>query len=95
VPISSGKTGQVNSANDSGTVPFEQALKKLEAIVDAMESEDLPLETLLAKYEEGTQLARVCQQKLAEADLKIQQLEKNAAGEMMLKPLASTESEPI
>jgi len=28
-----------------------------------MESEDLPLETLLGKYEEGTQLARVCQEK--------------------------------
>lgn len=52
-----------------------------------MESEDLPLETLLARYEEGTQLAKVCQEKLAEAELKIQQLEKNAAGELKLKPL--------
>src|SRR5215468_2051473 len=74
-------------------LPFEEALKKLEAIVEAMESEDLPLETLLAKYEEGTQLARVCQDKLAEAELKIQQLEKNAAGEMKLTPLSSDESE--
>ena len=53
-----------------------------------MESEDLPLESLLAKYEEGTQLARTCQDKLAEAEVKIQQLEKNAAGEMKLKPMA-------
>ena len=52
-----------------------------------MESEDLALETLLAKYEEGTRLARMCQEKLAEAEMKIQQLEKNAAGEMQLKPL--------
>jgi exodeoxyribonuclease VII small subunit len=70
-----------------GNVPFEEALKKLEGIVEAMESEDLPLETLLAKYEEGTRLARVCQEKLAEAELKIQQLEKNSAGEMKLKPV--------
>ena len=66
-------------------------MKKLETIVAAMESEELPLETLLAKYEEGTRLARTCQEKLAEAELKIQQLEKNAAGEMKLQPLALPE----
>ena len=67
-------------------VPFEEALKKLEGIVEAMESQDLPLETLLARYEEGTRLVKICQDKLSEAELKIQQLEKNAAGEMKLKP---------
>ena len=66
-------------------------MKKLETIVAAMEGEDLPLETLLAKYEEGTRLARICQEKLAEAELKIQQLEKTAAGEMKLKALATLE----
>jgi len=70
-------------------LPFEQALQKLESIVEAMESEELPLESLLSKYEEGTRLARTCQEKLAEAELKIQQLEKNASGEMKLKPLAT------
>ena len=53
-----------------------------------MESGDLPLETLIAKYEEGMALAKACQQKLAEAELKIQQLEKTAGGELKLKPLA-------
>ena len=66
-------------------------MKKLETIVSAMEAEDLPLETLLAKYQEGTRLARTCQEKLAEAELKIQQLEKTTAGEMKLKPLATPE----
>ncbi len=51
-----------------------------------MEVEDLPLETLLAKYEEGTRLAKTCQGKLAEAEVKIRQLEKDATGEMKLKP---------
>jgi exodeoxyribonuclease VII small subunit len=69
-------------------LPFEDALKKLESIVEAMESEDLPLESLLARYEEGTRLARTCQDKLSEAEVKIQQLEKNTAGEMKLKSLA-------
>lgn len=84
VPKNAGQTNPAKAAN----LPFEEALKKLETIVTAMEAEDLPLETLLAKYEEGTRLARVCQEKLAEAELKIQQLEKTAAGEMKLKPVA-------
>ena len=81
-----------NSSKNAGSnhsaknLPFEDALKKLEGVVEAMESGDLPLETLLARYEEGTRLVKVCQEKLAEAELKIQQLEKNAAGEMKLKP---------
>ena len=83
------KSARVNDPAKSGNVPFEEALKKLEAIVEAMESEELPLESLLTKYEEGTRLARTCQEKLAEAELKIQQLEKNASGEMKLKPLAT------
>jgi len=69
------------------SLPFEEALKKLEGVVEAMESDDLPLETLLARYEEGTKLVKTCQEKLAEAELKIQQLEKSAAGDMKLKPL--------
>jgi exodeoxyribonuclease VII small subunit len=68
-------------------MPFEEAVEKLEAIVDAMESGDLPLETLMSKFEEGTKLARLCQARLAQAELKVQQLEKNTAGELTLKPI--------
>ncbi len=82
-----------NRPAKAGTLPFEEALKKLEAVVDTMAAEELPLETLLAKYEEGTQLARVCQEKLAEAELKIQQLEKTATGELKLQPLSPATSE--
>jgi exodeoxyribonuclease VII small subunit len=82
VPNPSKSAGQNNPAKSP---PFEEALKKLEGIVEAMESDDLPLEALLARYEEGSKLVKICQEKLAEAELKIQQLEKNAAGEMKLK----------
>ena len=75
------------AGNSAKTPPFEEALKKLESIVEAMESDDLPLETLLAKYEEGSKLVKLCQEKLADAEVKIQQLEKTAAGEMKLKPI--------
>lgn len=74
-------------------VPFEEALKQLETIVEAMESDDLPLETLLARYEEGTKFARLCQEKLAEAELRIQQLEKAAGGELKLKPWSAESAE--
>src|SRR5437016_4452559 len=92
VPNALKNVAQTPPAKPTG-LPFEEALKKLESIVEAMESEDLPLETLLAKYEEGTRLAKICQEKLSEAEVKIQQLEKNAAGEMKLTPLTLAESE--
>ena len=74
-----------------GSPPFEAALKQLEGIVEAMEGDDLPLETLLARYEEGARLVKICQEKLAEVEVKIQQLEKDAAGEMKLAPLDLSE----
>ena len=88
MPNHSKSAGQNSPAKNP---PFEEALQKLEAVVEAMESDDLPLETLMAKYEEGAKLVKICQEKLAEAELKIQQLEKNTAGEMKLKPLDLTE----
>lgn len=80
------KNAQPNAGKTS--LPFEQALTKLEEIVEAMESEELPLEELLSKFEEGTRLAKVCQEKLSEAEVKIKQLEKTAGGEMKLKALS-------
>ena len=77
----------------SDELPFEEAMKRLEAIVDAMEQGDLPLETLMARFEEGARLAKICQTKLAEAEVKIQQLEKNAAGEMILRPFEARHDE--
>jgi exodeoxyribonuclease VII small subunit len=85
------KPGKGGDSARSGSLPFEEALQKLEGIVEAMEAGDLPLETLIARYEEGARLAKICQEKLAEAELKIQQLEKNAAGEMKLKPVDLSE----
>jgi exodeoxyribonuclease VII small subunit len=71
-------------------IPFEEAMQKLESIVDAMESGELPLESLMAKFEEGTRLAKLCQSKLAQAEVKVQQLEKSAAGDITLKPVESS-----
>lgn len=69
-------------------MPFEAAIDKLEAIVESMEGDDLPLEVLLSKFEEGAKLAQLCQAKLAEAELKIQRLEKKLSGELTLTPVS-------
>lgn len=75
--------------------PFEEAMKRLETIVDAMESDELSLEQLLARYEEGMTLARVCQTKIGDAEVKIQKLEKSAQGALTLKPMALEDSEEV
>lgn len=88
MPNPSKGAGQNNPAKNP---PFEEALQKLEAIVEVMEAGDLPLETLIARYEEGARLVKICQEKLAEAEVKIQQLEKTAAGELKLKTVSLSE----
>jgi len=46
---------------------FESALERLERIVDEMEEDRMPLEQLLERYGEGTDLLRICQDKLEAA----------------------------
>ena len=89
--MSKAAKGAAGAAANVSDLPFEEALQKLEAVVEAMEADDLPLEALLARYEEGTRLAQACQAKLAEAELKIQKLEKSATGELAVKPLSLSE----
>ena len=85
--------GAEGALDDIQKLPFEEALKRLETIVESMEAQDLPLETLLARYAEGTRLSQLCQAKLNEAELKIQQLEKSGKGELTLKPIPNPEEE--
>ena len=50
---------------------FEDAINKLESIVEHFESGDLPLEEMIKQYEEGTSLAKFCLKKLEDAENKI------------------------
>jgi exodeoxyribonuclease VII small subunit len=61
-------------------LPFEAALERLETIVESMESGEIPLAELLAKFEEGNKLLKVCEGRLKEAELKIEQLKKQKDG---------------
>ncbi len=67
-------------------VSFEKALEKLEKIVAELEAGDISLEDALARYEEGIKLSRLCQEKLTQAEKKIEVLSKNAKGELVKKP---------
>ncbi len=62
---------------------FEAALAKLEAIVESMESGQVPLAELLDKFEEGSKLLRVCEARLKDAELKIEQLRKQKDGAVL------------
>ncbi len=64
--------------------PFEAALKQLEEIVQRLEKGELSLEDSLKLYEEGIRLSRLCHAKLDEAEGRIEQLLKDARGELVL-----------
>ncbi|HEV3147097.1 MAG TPA: exodeoxyribonuclease VII small subunit, partial [Chthoniobacterales bacterium] len=49
---------------------FEGAMDRLETIVEQMESGKLPLEDLIVRYEEGMNLVKICQERLASAEQK-------------------------
>jgi exodeoxyribonuclease VII small subunit len=59
---------------------FEDALIRLEAVVESMESGEVPLAELLARFEEGNKLLKVCEARLKDAELKIEQLKKQREG---------------
>ena len=78
---------------DLGSVPFEEALQRLESVVEAMETGDLPLEKMLLHFEEGMRLTQACQSKLADAELRIEQLEKTIVGDLAIKPGDTADSD--
>ena len=71
---------------------FESALTQLEIIVESMESGDVPLAELLAKFEEGNKLLKVCEGRLKDAELKIELLKKQKDGVVFTKFETSSEA---
>jgi exodeoxyribonuclease VII small subunit len=70
---------------------FERAMERLEAIVEQMESGKLPLEDLIVRYEEGMNLVKVCQERLANAEQKIAIIARNSAGKSLVKQFEPTQ----
>ena len=63
------------------TVNLEKTLADLEALVEELESGDLPLEKAMKKFEDGIKLTRACQAALKDAEQKVEILVQSAGGE--------------
>ena len=56
---------------------FENDLKKMQSILEEIESKDLNLEEIIDKYKLGIELSKKCQKALEEAEQKIKQVSDN------------------
>ncbi len=74
---------------------FEDALKKLEEIVEELEEGGLSLDESLARYEEGIKLSNLCTKKLEVAKKKVETLVKGADGKFTLKPFDESSLEGV
>ncbi len=62
------------TASEVSALDFEAALKELEAIVQRLERGDAALEDAIRLYERGAALKAHCEQKLADARLRVEQV---------------------
>ena len=72
---------------------FEESLKRLEKIVEQLEHGDLPLETSIQLFEEGTRLSMECKNLLDKAEGRVQILIKHRDGTMKAEPYPPGKSE--
>lgn len=74
---------------DNGTaapsLTFEASLARLEQIVREMEDAALPLQRMLALFEEGTLLGKRCQELLDQAELRVKQVMQDANGVVQVR----------
>lgn len=70
---------------------FEEALARLEQIVEALERGDAPLHEALALFEEGVGVARLCSRRLDEAETKIRTLLEADDGTLVVDSAAGGE----
>ena len=71
---------------------FDATLSELESIVQKMEQGDLPLEEALKQFEQGIALVRLAQQKLDQAEQKVQIL-LSEGGSERLEPFTPRQGE--
>ncbi len=58
----------------SQEITFEQAMTQLDEIVRKLESGQIPLEEAVKTYEKGMELKKICEEKLKNAEMKIEKL---------------------
>ena len=65
---------------------FEQAMQRLDAIVEAMEAGEIGIEESISKYEEAMRLAAHCRRILDESEQRIKKIQLDAAGQPRTEP---------
>ncbi len=70
---------------------FDDGMAELEAIVARLERGELPLEEALAAFEAGIALVRALNQRLTEAEARIELLSRDAGGNLQLRPISDDE----
>ena len=65
---------------------FEASLESLEQIVQQLENGDLPLEKSLELFEDGIRLSRQCQERLNQAERRIETLLRDNQGRPVARP---------
>ncbi|HGL4797082.1 TPA: exodeoxyribonuclease VII small subunit [Neisseria gonorrhoeae] len=73
-----------NTMKKNAPKSFEEALSRLESLTQSMQGE-MPLEDALAAYQEGNELVRYCQTKLAQVEQKLQVLDADGTKELNLE----------
>lgn len=68
------------------TRSFESSLEALEQIVRQLETGDLPLEKSLELFEQGIRLSRECQERLSQAERRIEVLMRDNQGRSVITP---------
>jgi exodeoxyribonuclease VII small subunit len=63
-----------NSDHELSKLTYEEALERLEMIVNKLEDSEIPLEESLSTFQEGIALSRYCREKLAEIEFKVEYL---------------------
>lgn len=83
------KTKEDSVTYDLSALTFEAAMKELETIVRSLEAGNADLDKAIHDYQRGTALKEHCLSKLAEAKLKVEQIQVNADGSLGTKPFAT------
>lgn len=78
---------------EAGTRSFEASLAALEKIVRELERGDVPLEESLRLFEEGVVLSRECQERLSQAERRIETLMRDSEGQPIVGTLDGDSTE--
>jgi exodeoxyribonuclease VII small subunit len=80
-------------AKSKKQMSFEEALKRLENIVEKLEDSSTPLEEAIRLFEEGRKLSAYCQNRLTEIEKKVKVLIEDKSGGVRLEDFEPEESE--